>query len=175
MIFSKIGKYSITLLLAIVVLVLPLSSAFADGNPTATSVPVRELDKSNVDTNYANKGSIGILGTSKPTTYWNLVNNYNGSATFAYRIYTNYYFSPSANNDIYVTFTANWLSSISSSVRIDCYEVNGGVVTSFTTNGVPPISNTVRFYNLDPNKFYFFEFIKTDDQVDADLSFTVSR
>ncbi len=40
-----------------------------------------------------------ILPTDTPDTYWNLVTDYGGEATFEAFIYTNYYFAPNSNGD----------------------------------------------------------------------------
>lgn len=173
--FLKISRRSILLLL-VVILALPFSTAFANGaKPSATAVQARDIDTSVVDTNYPNPGSFQTFGTSAPTSFWNLVNDYNGSAVFKYRVYTNYYFAPSADNDIYVQFSADWdYGEDNSMVRVECYEKDTHTkVTSHETFGAPPISNTVRFYNLNPNKFYYFVIVKTNDEEDADLFFSV--
>src|SRR5690606_4499390 len=108
----------------VVILALPFSTAFDnEAKPTATADEARYVDKSNVDTNYEKPGSIVPFGKKVPTSFWNLVKeDYSGSAEFDYKIYTNYYFSPSANNDIRVYFYVDWnYVDHDSMLRVECY------------------------------------------------------
>lgn len=129
-----------------------------------------------VDTNYT---EVLIQGTSKPTSYWNLVNDYNGEADWSSSIYTNYYFSPNEDGEIYVNFSLDYgfapnpdrgfyivLYKITSSSALTTYE---RIVDEQYESGA------VKFYNLDPNTFYYFKFVKTNDGDTAHLDFTVYR
>lgn len=131
-----------------------------------------------VDTNYHEvlPGTIVPMGTSKPTSKWNLSSkSYSGSATFKYALYTNYKYI--STGKINISFTLDYVDfdpTDKVKLSIECWDADAGkVVTSWSITDHSPISSTVSFYNLDDTKYYYFYFKKTNDSEDAKLSFTV--
>jgi hypothetical protein len=172
-------KRFISMFLAVVMLFSISVSAFA-------AVPEKVEEKASkivdfkftgpVDTNY---NSLLRRGTSPPSSYWNLVNDYNGSASWDTNIYTNYYFSPNSSGELFVDFSLDYGydPNPDRQFQIVLYKTTSSSSLTTYTRVVDEQyeSGSVRFYNLDVNTFYYFKFSKTYDGVYADLDFTVYR
>lgn len=125
-------------------------------------------------------------GSNPPDAFWNLTaDDYTAhAASIIHEIYTNYYFCPNADGEIYADASFTWLdledgASMYRSVTILLYEYDGSILedpelVSHQTEGYTDengrlSTGRIRFFNLDPNKFYYFEFRKTPDTMPAEL------
>lgn len=154
------------------------SSAFAQ----QATVTENELDydffefPGFVDTNYSD---IMTKGPRKPDSYWNLCNEYTGSAEWSANIYTNYYFTPNEDGEIKVSYDLDYKFDPNPERYFHIYlfktsskSIQG---TYVRTVDEQLECSTVTFSNLDPNEFYYFAFSKTEDSETAELNFSVSR
>ncbi|MGN1014303.1 MAG: hypothetical protein ACI4PM_02975 [Butyricicoccus sp.] len=124
---------------------------------------------------------IGARSATRPEQYYNLnQGQYNLDGSFKAALYTNYYFSPDADGELYVRADVDWGSNLTParSAKIEVIERTSKKVVFEKSKTMEKDGDayyrtvTVRkkVTGLNPNKFYYVRISKTKDSISADLS-----
>ena len=128
-----------------------------------------------------------LRGKSVPTKFWNLdERDYNVSGVYDTTIYTEYYFLPSGNGDIYYNFTFEWTEprGVQVAATVEWWDKTTGKMVlseSFAlpdngdgTYGPKVSTGSWHAYNLDPTHQYYVRFTKAFDGIDVNITGTIS-
>ncbi len=196
--FVKMSKRCLTLVLVLSFFIMVGTTAFAapassdlSPNPDASPSPanalsdeVVEYDVANVDILYESQ----VRGSSAPTRLYDLtISNYSVSASWIYRVYTNYYFSPNSDGKIHWNFSVELEDAYvtQSEFTVECWDKTTGTKVTSTSfypqlqpNGLYGLyidTGNWNTYNLDTTHKYYFVFIKTNDATTANMTGTIKH
>lgn len=184
------SKKIYTIILAVMLCSIVGTSAFAAEN---VNVENKWID-SGITTNNDAENNVDILvedfsrGTKAPTAYKNISGTgYNFSGTYAYALYTNYYFSPNSSGKLKIRASTTWPDqyTVQKGMTIKVIEKSSKKTVKTCTATTTKMSDTSQLYNwtasgtwtvsgLDKDKFYYLYISKTSDGEECSLSGTVS-
>lgn len=146
--------------------------AFADYEP---GVEPAEIEEVAIDVSLEDAISGVSRSLSKPTEFWDLSRrNYSGRLDVVGidRLYSNYYFSPNANNKINVTYTIYSDTGRATKMVVGLYDITDNRQTSakWTSNGATRegITESFNFINLNPEHHYAITFQAVFDGISRD-------
>lgn len=118
---------------------------------------VEEIDK---DTLFSESDEVDILGKDRPTSFYNISANgaYEGSFwTNNSVIFTNYYFSPNNDGELYLDISTEGDYPYSKYAYVYVYSTNSDKILTETELEIGK-SYRLRTYNLNVNNFYYYGF-----------------
>lgn len=128
-------------------------------------------------------------GRYAPTEFWDLSDDdYHASSDGFYTaVFTNYYFKPNSDGEIYVSASFRWVDEMwwsgaaEKTVSLECFEKDSHTkvaewdLTDYVSTDGYLRTGKILFHYLDTEKEYYFRFVRRHDGYATSLNATVSH